>query len=109
MTNRATVVRGVVTWRRAQMVVLSVQAMVLTGIAKVTFTSPDRMREVMCSLISSVWRPLAMSRAARPFVPGAACREEPLVCRIDPSVSDNHAASPLAHCAPLDIDKRQAR
>jgi hypothetical protein len=35
---------SVVTWRRAQMVLLSVQGMDVPGIAKVTFTSPDRVR-----------------------------------------------------------------
>jgi transposase len=38
---------SVVTWRRAQMVLLSVQGMEVAGIAKVTFTSPDRVREVI--------------------------------------------------------------
>ena len=38
---------SVVTWRRAQMVLLSVQGMDVAGIAKVTFTSPDRVREVI--------------------------------------------------------------
>jgi transposase len=38
---------SVVTWRRAQMVLLSVQGMDVLGIAKVTFTSPDRVREVI--------------------------------------------------------------
>jgi transposase len=38
---------SVVTWRRAQMVLLSVQEMDIHGIAKVTFTSPDRVREVI--------------------------------------------------------------
>jgi hypothetical protein len=38
---------SVVTWRRAQMVLLSVQGMDVVGIAKVTFTSPDRVREVI--------------------------------------------------------------
>ena len=38
---------SVVTWRRAQMVLLSVQHMDVAGIAKVTFTSPDRVREVI--------------------------------------------------------------
>jgi transposase len=38
---------SVVTWRRAQMVLLSVQGMDVAGIAQVTFTSPDRVREVM--------------------------------------------------------------
>ncbi len=35
-----------VTWRRAQMVLLSAQGMSVTRIAQVTFTSPDRVRDV---------------------------------------------------------------
>lgn len=38
---------SVVTWRRAQMVLLSAQGMDVTQIAKVAFTSPDRVREVI--------------------------------------------------------------
>ena len=38
---------SVVTWRRAQMILLSVQSMDVAQIAKVTFTSPDRVREVI--------------------------------------------------------------
>ncbi len=38
---------SVVTWRRAQMVLLSAQGMDVTQIAEVTFTSPDRVREVL--------------------------------------------------------------
>ena len=38
---------SVVTWRRAQMVLLSVQGMDVAGIAKVSFTSSDRVREVI--------------------------------------------------------------
>jgi transposase len=38
---------SVVTWRRAQMVLLSAQGMDVGGIAKVTFTSPDRVRDVI--------------------------------------------------------------
>jgi len=38
---------SVVTWRRAQMVLLSAQGMDVAGIAKVTFTSPDRVRDVI--------------------------------------------------------------
>lgn len=37
----------VVTWRRAQMILLSAQGMDPTQIAKVTFTSPDRVRDVI--------------------------------------------------------------
>jgi transposase len=38
---------SVVTWRRAQMVLLSAQGMDVPAIAKVTFTSQDRVREVL--------------------------------------------------------------
>ena len=38
---------SVVTWRRAQMVLLSAQGMDVPAIAKVTFTSPDRVRDVL--------------------------------------------------------------
>jgi transposase len=38
---------SVVTWRRAQMVLLSAQGMDVAEIAKVTFTSKDRVREVL--------------------------------------------------------------
>ncbi|HZJ29503.1 MAG TPA: helix-turn-helix domain-containing protein [Solirubrobacterales bacterium] len=38
---------SVVTWRRAQMVLLSAQAMEVAQIARVTFTSEDRVRDVI--------------------------------------------------------------
>jgi transposase len=38
---------SVVTWRRAQMVLLSAQGMDITQIARVSFTSPDRVRDVI--------------------------------------------------------------
>ena len=38
---------SVVTWRRAQMVLLSAQGMDAAGIAAVTFTGPDRVRDVI--------------------------------------------------------------
>jgi len=38
---------SVVTWRRAQMILLSAQRMDVMRIAEVTFTSPDRVREVI--------------------------------------------------------------
>jgi transposase len=38
---------SVVTWRRAQMVLLSAQGMSVPRIAEVTFTSPDRVRDVL--------------------------------------------------------------
>ncbi|CAL2073788.1 Winged helix-turn helix [Streptomyces murinus] len=38
---------SVVTWRRAQMVLLSAQGMPVAKIAEVTFTSADRVRDVI--------------------------------------------------------------
>src|SRR5918994_3294168 len=38
---------SVVTWRRAQMGLLSAQGMDVTQIAEVAFTSPDRVRQVI--------------------------------------------------------------
>jgi transposase len=38
---------SVVTWRRAQVVLLSAQGMAVPQIAEVTFTSPDRVRDVL--------------------------------------------------------------
>ncbi|MFF5794724.1 transposase [Paeniglutamicibacter sp. NPDC012692] len=38
---------SVVTWRRAQMVLLSAQGMDVAAIAQVAFTSPDRVRDVL--------------------------------------------------------------
>ena len=38
---------SVVTWRRAQMILLSAQGMDVAGIARVSFTSPDRVRDVI--------------------------------------------------------------
>src|SRR5947207_1029537 len=38
---------SVVTWRRAQMVLLPVQGMDVAGIARVAFTSEDRVRDVI--------------------------------------------------------------
>ncbi len=40
------------TWRRAQMVLLSAQGMDVVGIAQVMFTSPDRVRDVLHNLNS---------------------------------------------------------
>ena len=41
---------SVVIWRRAQMVLLSAQGMDVAGIAKVAFTSEDRVRDVIRDL-----------------------------------------------------------
>jgi transposase len=38
---------SVVTWRRAQMILLSAQAMDVSQVARVTFTSEDRVRDVI--------------------------------------------------------------
>lgn len=38
---------SVVTWRRAQIVLLSAQGMDVAAIAKVSFASPDRVRDVI--------------------------------------------------------------
>ena len=38
---------SVVTWRRAQMVLLSARGMDVAAIAQVAFTSPDRVRDVL--------------------------------------------------------------
>jgi Winged helix-turn helix len=38
---------SVVTWRRAQMVLLSAQNMDVSQIAQITFASPDRVRDVL--------------------------------------------------------------
>jgi hypothetical protein len=38
---------SVVTWRRAQVVLLSAQGRTLAKIAQATFTSPDRVRDVL--------------------------------------------------------------
>jgi hypothetical protein len=45
----AAAVGSVVTWRRAQMVLLSAQGMDVAAIAKVAFTSEDRVRDVICN------------------------------------------------------------
>lgn len=45
---------SVVTWRRAQMVLLSAQGMPVDKIATVTFTSPDRVRDVRTTLMMTV-------------------------------------------------------
>jgi transposase len=45
MVRRST--GSVVTWRRAQMVLLSAQGMDVAQISRVTFTSPDRVRDVL--------------------------------------------------------------
>jgi len=70
---------SVVTWRRAQMVLLPAQGMNVRGIAKVSFTSEDRVRDVIhntCSLpgrtAEAVWHhpPLTPSELQHLHCPG---------------------------------------
>ncbi len=49
---------SVVTWRRAQMVLLSAQAMPVTRIAEVSFTSDDRVRDVIHNFNADGFRSL---------------------------------------------------
>ncbi|GAA4226923.1 hypothetical protein FHR32_002436 [Streptosporangium album] len=49
---------AVVTWRRAQMVLLSAQGMPVARIAEATFTSPDRVREVTGNFNADGFDPL---------------------------------------------------
>jgi hypothetical protein len=46
---------GSVTWRRAQMVLLSAQGMPVPKMAEVTFSSADRVRDVIHDLPFSTW------------------------------------------------------
>ena len=58
---------SVVTWRRAQMVLLSAQGMDVAQIAQVTFTSPDRVRDVLHNLQPGwVRRPVPTLPQGRP-------------------------------------------
>jgi hypothetical protein len=59
---------SVVTWRRAQMVLLSAQGMPVAKIAEVTFTSPDRVRDVLPNLTADGFDALypATPAAGRP-------------------------------------------
>ena len=49
---------SVVTWRRAQMVLLSAQGMDRPGIARVAFTSEDRVRDVIRNFNTDGFSPL---------------------------------------------------
>jgi hypothetical protein len=49
---------SVVTWRRAQMVLLSAQGMDVAAIAKVAFTSQDRVRDVIRNFNADGFGPL---------------------------------------------------
>ena len=55
---------SVVRWRRAQMVLLSAQGMEVAQIAKVAFTSPDRVRAVLRNFNDDGFDSLAPSTPA---------------------------------------------
>ena len=65
---------SVVTWRRAQMVLLSAQGMDVPAIAKVAFTSEDRLRR-MLSATSAALRVLAEHGLACRFGHVRICRK----------------------------------
>jgi hypothetical protein len=65
---------SVVTWRRAQMVLLSAQAMDVAGIAMVTFTSADRVRDVLHNVNADGFDSLVPRYQYRPGLRG---EEEP--------------------------------
>ena len=89
---------SVVTWRRAQMVLLSAQGMEVPAIAKVTFTSPDRVRDVLHNFNADGFdslkpryaggRPpkfdLAQRAEIRKDRTGATGRSWPAVCHLEP-------------------------
>ena len=52
---------SVVAWRRAQMVLLSAQGMDVAAIAKVAFTSEDRVRDVIRNFSADGFGPSAVS------------------------------------------------
>jgi Homeodomain-like domain-containing protein len=56
---------SVVTWRRAQMVLLSAQGMPVARIAEVTFTSLDRVRDVLHNFTADGFRARAKSSDRR--------------------------------------------
>jgi Homeodomain-like domain-containing protein len=70
---------SVVTWRRAQMVLLSAQGMPVATIAEVTFTSPDRVRDVLHNFTADGFDslyPRLRRRAAAEVRPAAADRDQ---------------------------------
>ncbi|GAB3127298.1 hypothetical protein GCM10027160_51780 [Streptomyces calidiresistens] len=74
---------SVVIWRRAQMVLLSAQGMAVAKIAEVTFTSDDRVRDVIHNFKAdgfdswiSPWR----SRSAGTASPTLPCRGPSRLC-----------------------------
>ena len=93
---------SVVTWRRSQMVLLSAQGMDVSMIAKVTFTSADRVRDVIHNFnadgFDSLYpkyaggRPRTFNRpehresrrSRSPSRSSTVCRSRPGVCRNSP-------------------------
>jgi hypothetical protein len=70
---------SVVTWRRAQMVLLSAQGMDVPAMAKVTFTSHDRVRDVLHNLQPGRVRrpgPALCRWPAAPLHPGPAAPDQ---------------------------------
>src|SRR3954452_11754886 len=68
---------SVVTWRRAQMVLLSAQAMDVAQIAQVTFASEDRVRDVIHNFNADGFESLyPRYRGGRPPKFSAAQREQ---------------------------------
>jgi Helix-turn-helix domain len=86
---------SVVTWRRAQMVLLSAQGMDVTAIAKVAFTSEDRVRDVIRNFNADGFGSLypnrgAVTRRSSPCRSGGRSRRSPspsrssMTCRFPP-------------------------
>jgi transposase len=70
---------SVVTWRRAQMVLLSAQGMDVAAIAKVAFTSQDRVRDVIRNFNADGFGSLCPRYKGRPPAevhPGAPARDQ---------------------------------
>jgi hypothetical protein len=70
---------SVVTWRRAQMVLLSAQGMDATAIAKVAFTSEDPVRDVISNFDAdgfgrSTRSTSAAARRSPPWASGGRCQ-----------------------------------
>ena len=69
---------SVVTWRRAQMVLLSAQGMDVAAIAKVAFTSEDRVRDVVRNFDADGFSALYPKYRGRPQPPkGTTCARAP--------------------------------
>jgi len=87
--------RSVVTWRRAQTVLLSAQGMPVAKIAEVTFTSADRVRDVIHNFTADGFEalyPKYKGRSAQNVHPARAARDQEdrqvQAGRARPAVSD---------------------